>query len=169
LTSPESAQRIRTSAPNFGGSLNALTCYLLERSIKTLSIRVEKQNRNALQIARHLQDNPHITKVYYPGLATHRGFEIAKKQMHAFGGMLSFELHDHLSPDQFLRKLKLVEPAVSLGGVESIICSPVATSHAKISAEERLELGIGDNLLRLSVGIEDAHDIIADIEQALSN
>lgn len=167
LTSPELAQRIRASAPNFGGSLNAQTCYLLERSIKTLSVRVEKQNHNALQIAQHLQDNPHIKKVYYPGLTTHKGFEIAKKQMQAFGGMLSFELHDHLSPDPFLRKLKLIQPAVSLGGVESIICSPVATSHAKISAEERLELGIGDNLLRLSVGIEDAHEIIADIEAAL--
>ena len=166
LASQKLVRTIRGSAPNFGGSLNALTCYLLERSLKTMGVRVAKQCRNAMKIARYLQESLAVESVYYPGLEGHPGFEIAKKQMRAFGAMLSFELQEQLSPDQFLRNLNLITPAVSLGGVESIICSPEATSHAKISAAQRAEMGISDNLLRLSVGIEDAEDLIADIEQA---
>jgi cystathionine beta-lyase len=169
LTTRELTQRIKSSAANFGGSLNALTCYLIERSLKTLSIRVDKQNRNAQFIAQQLETIPQVRKVYYPGLETHEGFDIAKKQMRAFGGMLSFEVDPPaIDPDRFLRSLHLIRPAVSLGGVETIICSPLTTSHAKISPQERAELGITDGLLRLSVGIEDAHDLLADIEQALS-
>jgi cystathionine beta-lyase len=168
VTSKSLTQKIKSSAANFGGSLNALTCYLVERSLKTLSIRVDKQNRNAQFIAQQLQKNPQISNVYYPGLETHDGFDIAKKQMRAFGGMLSFELNKQtLDPDKFLRNLRLIRPALSLGGVETIICSPATTSHAKISPEERSQLGITDALLRLSVGIEDRHDLLADIEQAL--
>lgn len=170
LTTRELTRRIISSAANFGGSLNALTCYLIERSLKTLSIRVDRQNRNAHFIARQLETNPHIRKVYYPGLETHAGFDIAKKQMRAFGGMLSFEMDPHaIDPDRFLRSLHLIRPAVSLGGVETIICSPPTTSHAKLSPQERAELGITDGLLRLSVGIEDADDLLADIEQSLAN
>ena len=160
--------KIKASAANLGGSLNAITCYLVERSLKTLGIRVEKQNRNALVVANYLQTNPLIKKVYYPGLEDHPGFAIARKQMRAFGGMLSFELDaQKVDPLQFLRNLSLVRPALSLGGVETIICAPVATSHAKLTDEQRAELGITESLLRLSVGIEDANDLIADIQQAL--
>jgi len=160
--------KIKASAANLGGSLNAITCYLIERSLKTLGVRVEKQNKNALTIARHMQTNSLIKKVNYPGLENHPGFDIAKKQMRAFGGMLSFELDDQkVDPHGFLRKLNLIRPALSLGGVETIICAPVATSHAKLTDEQRAELGITDSLLRLSVGIEDVDDLIADIEQAL--
>jgi cystathionine beta-lyase/cystathionine gamma-synthase len=160
--------RIRESASNFGGSLNAVTCYLIERSLKTMGIRVAQQNINALAIARHLQKNQLIRKVNYPGLENHPGFEIAAGQMKGFGGMLSFELDDQrISPREFLKKLSLIKPALSLGGVETIICAPVATSHAKMSSAERAELGITGSLLRLSVGIEDVDDIIADIDQAL--
>jgi cystathionine beta-lyase/cystathionine gamma-synthase len=160
--------RIRESASNFGGSLNAVTCYLIERSLKTMGIRVAQQNVNALAIARHLQKNKLIRKVNYPGLENHPGFEIAAGQMKGFGGMLSFELDDQrISPREFLKKLSLIKPALSLGGVETIICAPVATSHAKMSSAERAELGITGSLLRLSVGIEDVDDIIADIDQAL--
>jgi cystathionine beta-lyase len=170
LTSYNLAQKIKASAANFGGSLNALTCYLIERSLKTLGIRVEKQSRNALFIAQKLQNNPRIKQVYYPGLDNHEGFDIARKQMSAFGGMLSFELDEqNTDTDIFLRNLHLIKPALSLGGVETIICSPATTSHAKISPAERAELGIMDGLLRLSVGIEDGDDLLADIEQALSN
>jgi cystathionine beta-lyase len=169
LTSQLLTKKIKSSAANFGGSLNALTCYLVERSLKTLSIRVDKQNRNAQFIAQQLQKNPQVSNVYYPGLETHDGFDIAKKQMRAFGGMLSFELDEEgIEPDKFLRNLHLIKPALSLGGVETIICSPAATSHAKISPKERSQLGITDGLLRLSVGIEDCDDLLADIEQALS-
>ena len=168
LASKELIARVKTSAANFGGSLNAMTCYLIERSLKTLGIRVEKQNMNALQIARHLQTNPLIQKIYYPGLEDHPGFQIAQKQMKNFGGMLSFELDpDKTDPYQFLKNLRLITPVLSLGGVETIICAPVTTSHQKMTDEERAELGITDSLLRLSVGIEDVDDIIDDIDQAL--
>jgi len=161
--------KIKDSAANFGGSLNAITCYLIERSLKTLGIRIAKHNSNALTVARQLQKNPLIKKVYYPGLENHPGFAIAAKQMSGFGGMLSFELDGQkVNPNGFLKKLKLIKPALSLGGVETIICAPVTTSHEKMSSRERAELGITDSLLRLSVGIEDADDIIADIEQALN-
>lgn len=169
LASKELIARVKTSAANFGGSLNAMTCYLIERSLKTLAIRVDKHNTNALQIARHLQANPMIQKVYYPGLEDHPGHDIARKQMKNFGGMLSFELDPaKIDPYRFLKNLKLITPALSLGGVETIICAPVTTSHQKMTDEARAELGITDSLLRLSVGIEDVDDIIADIDQALN-
>ena len=170
VTTRKLAERIASSAANFGGSVNAITCYLIERSLKTLSIRVEKQNKNALAIAKYLQTNTSIRKVYYPGLDSHEGFDIARRQMRAFGGMLSFELDEQIiKPDKFLRKLRLIKPALSLGGVETIICAPVTTSHAKMSAEERAEVGITDSLLRLSVGIEDVEDLIEDVKQALGD
>jgi cystathionine beta-lyase len=169
LSSKSLIEKIRVSACNFGGSLNAITCYLLERSLKTLGIRLDKQNRNADAVAQYLQNHPRIQTVYYPGLDSHPGHEIAKRQMRAFGAMLSFELDNKAGDaEQFQKRLRMITPAVSLGGVETIICSPVLTSHAKISAEERAELGITDRQLRLSVGIEDPDDIIADIENALS-
>jgi cystathionine beta-lyase len=158
------AERIASSAANFGGSVNAITCYLIERSLKTLGIRVEKQNKNALLMARYLQSNSSIRKVYYPGLENHEDFDIARKQMRAFGGMLAFELDDQIVEPG---KLQLIKPALSLGGVETIICAPVTTSHQKMSDEERSKLGITDSLLRLSVGIEDVEDLIEDVEQAL--
>lgn len=168
VTTRKLAERIASSAANFGGSVNAITCYLIERSLKTLGIRVEKQNKNALAMARYLQTNSSIRRVYYPGLENHEDFDIARKQMRAFGGMLAFELDNQIvDPGQFLRKLHLIKPALSLGGVETIICAPVTTSHEKMSDEERAELGITDSLLRLSVGIEDLEDLIEDVEQAL--
>jgi cystathionine beta-lyase len=169
LASKKLVAQIRSAAVNFGGSVNAVTCYLIERSLKTLAIRVEKQNQNALALARYLQTNSLIKKVYYPGLDTQAGFNIARKQMRGFGGMMAFELDDQeVDPGKFLKKLKLIKPAVSLGGVETIICAPVATSHAKLTDGERAQLGITRGLLRLSVGIENADDLIADIDQALS-
>ncbi len=162
--------KIRGSAVNFGGSLNADTCSLLERSMKTLGIRVEKQCRNAQYIAESLQNNSKIKKVYYPGLGSHQGHNIAKSQMRGFGAIVSFELDEHkIEPSEFIRKLQLITPAVSLGGVESLICEPAATSHEKLTDKERAELGITDSLLRLSVGIEDSADLLSDIEQALGN
>ena len=159
---------LKESATDLGGSLNAFTCYLIERSLKTLGIRIAKQNANALAIARHLQTNSLIDKVHYPGLEHHSDFKTAAKQMKGFGGMLSFELNpQQVDPSKFLKKLKLIKPALSLGGVETLICSPAKTSHLKMSDEDRAKLGITDNLLRLSVGIENPDDLIADIEAAL--
>jgi cystathionine beta-lyase len=168
LTRRELADKIAATAANFGGSMNAMTCYLLERSLKTLGVRVDKQNRNAQITAEHLHQDARIQKVYYPGLESHPGHALAKKQMRGFGGMLAFELGGP-APETFLKNLKVITPALSLGGVETIICSPATTSHQKISAAERAQLGITDNTLRLSVGIEDPEDIIADIDRALSD
>ena len=168
VASKELIAGMKSTAANLGASLNATTCYLIERSLKTLGLRVERHNQNAMIIARYLQKHPLIKHVYYPGLESHPGHEIARKQMRDFGGMVSFELDDKkVDQDQFLKKLKMIRPALSLGGVETIVCVPVATSHEKMTAAERADLGITDALLRLSVGIEDTDDIISDIEQAL--
>lgn len=168
VTTREKAERIRRLARNLGGSLNAQTCALLERSIKTLAIRVERQTENAGRISRWLENNPMVKRVFYPGLASSPYHELAKSQMSGFGPMLSFELDDaKVDPDRFVRGLRVIAPAVSLGGVESTICSPAVTSHAKISAIERKRIGISDSLLRLSVGIEEVDDLIGDIEQAM--
>ena len=159
---------IRNHAVKYGGCLNAQDCFLLERSLKTLELRVTRQSSNAGKIARNLDKSENIERVYYPGLEDHPGHAIAARQMSDFGGMLSFELADHIDPITYLRRLEMVNCAVSLGGVETTICQPVATSHQKVSEEERQRLGITARLLRLSVGIEDAEDITADLLQALN-
>lgn len=154
---------VRKASVSYGTSLNAQDCALLERSLLTLELRVMRQSENALKIATALDGHPGISRVFYPGLPNHPGHETARKQMRAFGGMLSFELADGIDVEAYLRGLKLVFCAVSLGGVESSICQPVATSHEKMPPEERERLGITPRLLRLSVGIEDAGDILADL------
>ena len=158
----------RDHAVAYGGCLNAQDCYLLERSLKTLELRVRRQSDNAGLIAATLAADERVKKVYYPGLEDHPGHAIAARQMHGFGGLLSFELVDDIDPIGYIRRLELVNCAISLGGVETTICQPVATSHQKVSEEERQRLGITDGLLRLSVGIEDAEDISDDLLQALS-
>lgn len=160
--------RIRALARHLGGSMNAITCYLLERSLKTLALRVECQTRNATRIAGFLDSHPAVRKVNYPGLPGSSGHAIAQAQMAGFGGMLSFEPDpEQVTARALLARLKLIHPAVSLGGVESLICAPSATSHAKLPAAERARIGISDDLLRLSVGIEHVDDLIADLDQAL--
>jgi cystathionine beta-lyase/cystathionine gamma-synthase len=160
--------RIRAVARNLGGSMNAITCYLLERSLKTLALRVERQSANAMKIASFLESHKSVRKVNYPGLPAFEGYAIARKQMKNFGGMLSFEITPEVvSAQAFLRNLKLVTAAVSLGGVETLICCPAQTSHSKISSDERDRIGICDSLLRLSVGIEDADDLIEDLDNAM--
>lgn len=161
-------EKFWNTAIHFGGSINAQTCYLLERSLKTLAIRVEKQNQNAMELSEYLVNHPLIKRVNYPGLTSHNGHKIAKNQMNGFGGMLSFEV-DLLADetDRFLKKLRVIHSAISLGGVETIISSPSRTSHAKMTPQQRNEVGISDQLLRLSVGIEDVEDLKKDINQAL--
>lgn len=169
VTSVERAARVRTLARHLGGSLDAMACYLLERSLKTLALRVERQSENALHVAKALQEHPAVTQVNYPGLPDFPGHNLATSQMKAYGGMLSFEVgNGELDPSAFLRRLRMIKPALSLGGVETTICCPAVTSHAKISAEERRRIGITDSLMRLSVGIEHPDDIIADLDQALT-
>jgi len=159
-------QQVWSSAFHFGGSLDAHTCWLVERSLKTIVLRVRQQNQNAMTLANYLSNHSKIGKVYYPGLSTHPDYAIAKAQMPGgFGGMLSFEVKG--DAHAFMSKLKLIKRAISLGGVESTVTSPVKTSHAKMSEQERQAIGVTDNLVRFSVGIEEADDLIADIEQAL--
>lgn len=169
VSSASLVEKFWNTAINFGGNVNANTAALLERSLKTLSIRVEKQNQNAMELATWLEGHPGIKKVNYPGLSSHPGHEVAKSQMSAFGGMMSFEVDRPAgSIPQLLKKLKIVHSSMSLGGVESIITEPVKTSHAKMPEEERLTAGITDQLLRLSVGIEDIEDLKNDFENVLS-
>lgn len=170
VTTNEKAVRIRAVARHLGGSVNALTCHLIERSLKTLAIRVKRQTENAARIAHFLEGHSGIERVHYPGLPGSRYHGIAKSQMHGFGAMLSIELdHTKVGADRFVKGLRLIKPAVSLGGVESTICSPAVTSHARISAAERLRIGISDSLLRLSVGIEHVDDLLEDIENGLNS
>jgi cystathionine beta-lyase/cystathionine gamma-synthase len=160
--------RVIDLARVLGPSLDSRTCYLLERSMKTLVLRVEKQTKNAMEIAQFLENQNSISKVYYPGLKSFKGYEIAKRQMIGFGAMLSFELKDK-DADKFVKNLKVIQPAVSLGGLESTICSPALTSHAKMSEEERERIGVKDSLLRFSVGTEHVDDIIADLAQGFQS
>ena len=165
--SAELVNQVRQHAVNHGGCLNAQDCHLLERSLKTMEVRVTRQCENAMAIAQQLESSEFIKKVHYPGLKSDAGHAIASRQMSAFGGMLSFVLADEMEPLVYLRCLKMINCAISLGGVETTICQPVATSHAKMPEPDRLRLGITDGLLRLSVGIEDKDDIAADLLQAL--
>jgi cystathionine beta-lyase len=157
------------TAKNYGGSLSDQTVYLLERSIKTLGLRVKQQSKTAKKIARFLEKHPDIKKVNYPGLKSHPQYTLAKKQMKAYGGMMSFELEDHINETLFLELLEVIFPALSLAGVESTILAPTTTSHSLLTPEERKEQGISDRLLRFSVGIEEASILIADLENAINN
>lgn len=166
LTSKKLAAAIRNSAMHFGGSLDAHTCWLVERSLKTIVLRVRQQNSNAQAIAEFLKTDARIAKVYYPGLASHPGHAIARAQMPGgFGGMLSFEVKE--DAHRFMNNLTLIKRAISLGGVESTITSPAKTSHVKMKKEDREAIGVTDKLVRLSVGIEEVTDLIDDIKQAL--
>jgi len=166
LSDKHRIEKIRQSALNLGGSLDSLACYFLERSIKTLTLRVEKQNANAQIIAEALSEHSAISKVFYPGLPSHDGYEIARKQMYGYGGIVSFIIKNK-DVNGFLKKLTLIKPALSLGGVESTICDPSSTSHRHLSREQKAEDGIADNLLRLSVGIENVNDLLSDLKNAL--
>ncbi len=167
--SSEHMDRIWNLGKNLGGSLSDYTVWLLERSMKTMGIRVKAQNRNAKKIARWLDKHPLVERVYYPGLKSHPDHEIAKRQMKGYSGMLSFELIPTIHAESFMKALVLIKQTMSLAGVESTILSPVKTSHALLSPEERERQGISDGLLRFSVGIEDKSDLIADLEQAFES
>ena len=158
---------IWNTAINLGGNLSDQTVWLLERSLKTLNIRVKEQTKNALVMATYLEENKNIERVYYPGLKSHPQYELAKSQMHGFGAMLSFELKEGMDAMDFQNNLQLIKPSLSLAGLESTTVSPAQTTHALLSEEERLARGIKEGLIRFSVGIEEPKDLIADIEQAI--
>ncbi len=153
-----------------GGTLGPMDSFLVLRGIKTLALRVQRHCENGEKVVEYLSKHPKIKTVYYPGLESHPFHEIAKKQMKAFGGMVSFDFKSGKKEDSitFLEKLKVFTLAESLGGVESLANHPALMTHASIPADKRAEVGITDDLVRLSVGIEDAEDLIADLEQALA-
>lgn len=165
--SAEHMKPIFAVAKSLGGNLSDLSVWLLERSIKTLSLRVKQQNKNAQSIAEFLVQHPQVNKVHYPGLKDHPDHDLAKKQMKGFTGMLSFELTSEVDRNAFQKKLDLIQPVVSLAGVESTMTIPAITSHKLLRPEERIKQGITDQLIRLSCGIEDVQDLISDIDHAL--
>lgn len=167
ISSEENIDRIFQMAKNFGGSLSDYTVWLLERSLKTMGIRVKAQNENAMKLAEFLTSHSEVSNVYYPGLKDHPDHELASEQMKGYGGMLSFELKENINASEFMHALELIKPSMSLAGVESTILLPSKTSHGLLSPEERQKQGIKDNLLRFSVGIEETEDLIEDLEQAI--
>jgi len=152
-----------------GAALDPMAAYLLIRSMKTLALRIGRQNESALRIARWLQEQPSVAAVYYPGLATHVHHDVAVRQMRGFGGMLSFLLEGGFEAvKRVLPRLRLAHLAANLGAVETIAGPPATTSHVECTAEEREAMGIPEGLIRYSVGIEDAGDLIRDLGQALA-
>ncbi|MEM1574050.1 MAG: PLP-dependent transferase [Candidatus Methanomethylicaceae archaeon] len=150
---------------NLGGCLDPFAAYLVLRGLKTLKIRVLQHCKNAEEVVKYLLSHKKVKKVYYPTLNN----DFAKKFMNKFGGVVSFEVENGEKAIKVLKSLKMISPAPSLGGVESIMSHPATSSHKNLSKEEREELGISDGLLRLSVGLEDVEDIINDLDQALAN
>ena len=144
-------------------------CFLVLRGIKTLHVRMQRHCENGEKIAKYLRSNTKVARVYWPGFEDHPNHEIAKRQMSYFGGMISFELKDDSDAEtrRVLSSTKLFSLAESLGGVESLINHPASMTHASIPKAERIKNGLKDSLIRLSVGIEDAEDLIADLEQAI--
>jgi cystathionine gamma-synthase len=151
-----------------GASLQADPVYMIARGMKTLELRIERQNTSALKIAQYLKGHAKVKDVFYPGLETHKGHNIAKKQMRGFGGIMSFALDGNYDMvKKFLTGLKLVHLAASLGSVNSLAGPPRTTSHVELTEEQRKLLGIPESLIRYSVGIENVDDLLQDMEEAL--
>jgi cystathionine gamma-synthase len=153
-----------------GATLSPMDAYSFIRGMKTLKLRVDRQNENAMAVAKWLEQHPSVDQVNYPGLESHPGHDIAKQQMSGFGGMLSFSVKGGLDAIKiFLPKLKFAHRAANLGCVETVVGPPVTTSHVECSAEERAAAGIPEGMVRYSAGIEDIEDLLADLEQALAH
>jgi cystathionine beta-lyase/cystathionine gamma-synthase len=167
LGNKKAIETVFQSAKNLGGNLSEYTVWLLERSIKTLFLRVHAQNENAQGMAEFLVRQDWVEKVYYPGLHTHPDHHLAKKQMKGFGGMLSFDLAEGIDCKTFLTHLSLVKPTMSLAGIESTALSPRLTSHALLTEEERIAQGITPQMVRFSLGIEALEDLQADLVNAI--
>ena len=165
----EHIERIWNVGKNLGGNLSDMTVWMLERSMKTLGLRVKEQTKNAMKLAKWLNKHPKVSKVYYPGLKSHPEYKLAKSQMKGFGAMLSFELTQDLDSIKFQKQLKLIKSSMSLAGIESTVISPHLTSHALLTQEERDKVGISDQLIRFSVGIENIKDIKRDINNAIDS
>lgn len=166
---PEHIKTVKQKLDHLGASLDPQSCFLLNRGIKTLSLRVKQQNHSALALAELLQDHPAVAVVHYAGLPKHPAHERAQSLFSGFGGLLSFEHKEGIKgAERVIENLQLAVNAVSLGGVETLITLPAKTSHVGMSASERSEAGISDGLIRVSIGIEGTEDLLTDFQQALS-
>ncbi|WP_343578260.1 PLP-dependent aspartate aminotransferase family protein [Pseudomonas sp.] len=166
---PDLAERLGFLQNSVGAIAGPFDAFLTLRGVKTLALRMERHCANALELAKWLEQQPQVRRVYYPGLPSHPQHELARKQMKGFGGMISLDLNTDLAGSKrFLENVQLFALAESLGGVESLIEHPAIMTHASIPAENRAELGIGDSLIRLSVGVEDVEDLRADLAKALA-
>jgi len=164
----ELEKQLRFHQNAVGAVPSPFDCWLLLRGIKTLALRVDRQSQNAMEVAQALEKNKAVQRVHYPGLALDPGHALASRQMRMFGGMLSFEVADEAKALRTLERLKLFALAESLGAVESLAEHPALMTHASIPAPERKRVGVGDGLIRLSIGVEDVADLIADLESALN-
>ena len=166
----ELAQRLAFIQNASGATPGPQDCFLVLRGIKTLHLRMQRHCENGRAIAQYLQQHPKVEQVYWPGFETHPNHGIAREQMRDFGGMISFVLKGDQQQDAIgvLERFKYFSLAESLGGVESLCGHPASMTHASIPREERIKGGLSDSLIRLSVGVEDAEDLIADLEQALA-
>jgi len=163
------ARRIKMMRRDFGGTLDPFPAWLILRGMKTMAVRVRQQNASAMVLAEFLSTHRKVKAVHYPGLKTHPQYSLAKKQMKGFGGMLSFEVRGKTGDAmRFTESCRVATLAASLGGVETLVSQPYNMTHAQMSAKERAETGIPETLVRVSVGVEDAEDLIADFKQALA-
>lgn len=161
-------EEVRQKMIVWGQAPDPFACWLLDRGLRTLVVRVERQNQNAMALAKWCAERPEFSRVHYPGLVDHPDHEVAKALLDGFGGMLALELAGGgPAADRFARRLTLVKHAASLGGVDTLFSEPRYSSHAHMTSEERESIGIADGFLRISVGLEDVADVIADFEQAL--
>jgi cystathionine beta-lyase/cystathionine gamma-synthase len=165
--SAEQVEKVRHLQLHLGAALDPHTCFLLERGLKTLALRVERQNQNAQCLAEYLEGRAEVCRVHYPGLPSNPGHRWAKDLFQGYGGMVSFELDQATRVERFLKKLQIPLHAASLGGVESLVVQPSRSTHMALTQEEREAQGITDELVRVSVGIEDGDELIADFAQAL--
>src|SRR5438105_2809598 len=165
------AEKLKFIQNSVGAVPSPFDCFLVLRSTKTLALRMERHNENSVKIAKELEKNysNKIKKIYYPGLKSHSQYELAKKQMTGFGGIISIDLGSLEKAKSFFNGLKIFARAESLGGVESLVCHPVSMTHGAVPKKEREKFGLTDGLIRLSVGIEDYEDLIEDVTNALKN
>ncbi len=167
VNSKELAERLHFVQNSTGGVLAPFDSFLLIRGIKTLAVRMDRHNLNAKFVAEFLRNREEIEKIYYPGFEDHPGYEIQSRQAKGYGGMLSFVLKEGYDYKKFLESLEMITFGESLGGVESLVCHPASMTHGSIPYELRQKIGIVDNLIRLSIGIENPEDLIQDLENAL--
>jgi cystathionine beta-lyase/cystathionine gamma-synthase len=168
LTRQEDAERVYFVQRSAGSGLAPMDCFLVARGIKTLAVRMRQHNENGMAIARFLEAHPRVKRVLYPGLPAHPQHDVAKRQQSGFGAMLSFDVGSLEAARRLLNHVRLCSLAESLGGVETLISLPAVMTHASMPSEVREQIGITEGLVRLSVGIEDAEDLIADLDQALA-